>query len=59
MKIFSNLMNHFSVGAELLEFFWKQKLWWMIPFVLLLLVLSIILIFAQATPLGPFIYTVF
>ena len=47
------------VIQELFHFLWEQKLWWMIPMVVLLIVFAILLIFAQSTPLAPFIYTLF
>ena len=47
------------VIQELFHFLWEQKLWWMIPMVVLLIVFAVLLIFAQSTPLAPFIYTLF
>lgn len=45
--------------GELLAFLWGQKLWWLMPMVVLLLVLGILLIFAQSSAIAPFIYTLF
>ncbi len=45
--------------GELFQFLWEQKLWWMIPMITLLLIFAVLLIFAQSTALGPFIYTLF
>ena len=47
------------VTQELFQFFWKEKLWWLIPMVILLILFGVLLIFAQSTPLAPFIYTLF
>ena len=44
---------------ELFHFLWEQKLWWMIPMVALLVLFAVLLIFAQSSPLAPFIYTLF
>ena len=44
---------------ELFQFLWEQKLWWMIPMMSLLILFAILLIFAQSTAIGPFIYTLF
>ena len=44
---------------ELFHFLWDQKLWWMIPMMVLLILFAALLIFAQSTALGPFIYTLF
>jgi uncharacterized membrane protein len=48
-----------STIQELLRFFWKERLWWMIPFVVVLLVVALLLLFAQSSPIIPFLYTAF
>jgi hypothetical protein len=48
-----------STLKELFQFLWSQKLWWMIPLVLGILIFFGIIILGSATPLGPFIYTIF
>jgi hypothetical protein len=48
--------ERFEIAAELMAFLWAQKLWWMIPLVLMMLFMLFILAFANATALGPFIY---
>jgi len=50
------LTNKLGVAGELLGFLWAQKLWWMIPLVVMLLLLAALIAFASATSLGPFIY---
>lgn len=47
------------VVQELFRFLWDQKLWWMIPMMVLLVLFAALLIFAQSTPLAPFVYTLF
>ena len=46
----------FGIAGELMAFLWSQKLWWMIPLVVMLLMLAALIAFASATSLGPFIY---
>jgi hypothetical protein len=53
------LLMKFSIGGELLAFFWAVKLWWMIPMVVTLLLLGGVIIFAQSSAIAPFIYTLF
>ena len=48
-----------GIIRELFGFLWKQKLWWLIPSLVVLLIFGLLLIFAQSTPLAPFIYTLF
>lgn len=45
-----------TVG-RLFGYLWKNKLWWLIPLIVVLVVFFAIILFAQSTPLGPFIYT--
>jgi hypothetical protein len=48
-----------GIMGELLVFLWERKLWWMLPMVSVLLLLGILLIFAQSSAIAPFIYTLF
>lgn len=60
MKSFIRSMtSNVDVVRELLAFLWKRKLWWLIPMVTVLLVFGLLLIFASASGVGPFIYTLF
>lgn len=59
MKILNDILARVGIIQELVDFFWQRKLWWLIPLVLLLLLFSLLLIFAEGTGLGPFIYTIF
>ena len=54
-----SLKSYTSIVGELLGFLWMQRLWWMIPVLAVLLVFGLLLIFAQSTPLAPFVYTLF
>jgi hypothetical protein len=42
-----------------MQFLWERKLWWMMPMVAVLLLLGILIIFAQSSAIAPFIYTLF
>jgi len=53
------MKSNLGVVGELLAFLWKQKMWWLIPMVAMLLVFGLLLIFASASGIGPFIYTLF
>lgn len=54
-----SMKSNFGVVGELLSFLWARKLWWLIPMVTVLLVLGLVMIFASASGIGPFIYTLF
>jgi hypothetical protein len=59
MKAARNLVTGSSTVAELLQFLWSRKLWWLIPFVATLLIAGILVLVGQATGIAPFIYTLF
>jgi len=52
-------MTKLSIFADLWMFLRIRKKWWLLPLLLLIVVLGLILVFAQGSPLAPFIYTVF
>jgi len=56
---FKKIGSRFSVLGSLFSFFWKNKMWWLIPMVIILAFFGAILILGQSTPLGPFIYSIF
>lgn len=53
------MTSNVGIVGELLNFLWKRKLWWLIPMVAVLLLFGLLLIFASASGVGPFIYTLF
>lgn len=52
-------MSKLSIFKELWSFLRVRKKWWLLPILLLIVLLGLILIFAQGSALAPFIYTVF
>lgn len=58
-NFFRTMTSNIGVVGELLSYLWKRKLWWLIPMVTVLLVFALLLIFASASGVGPFIYTLF
>ena len=59
MKFIKKMFSRGSEANELVKFLWEAKLWFLIPFVLVLLVFGLIFVFAHATVFAPFIYTLF
>lgn len=55
----SGVLARMGILGELLSFLWKRKLWWLIPMVTVVILLVLLLVFAQGSVLGPFIYTIF
>lgn len=54
-----SMWSNIGVSGALLTFLWRRKLWWLLPMVTLLLAFGLLLIFASASGIGPFIYTLF
>ncbi len=51
--------ERFGIAGELMSFLWERKLWWLIPMVAVLLIFGGLMVTAQSSALGPFIYTLF
>jgi len=56
---FRAMITNTGVAGEILAFLWQRKLWWLIPMVTTLLLIGLVLIFASASGVAPFIYTLF
>lgn len=59
MKVTEGVRERFGIAGELLGFLWQRKLWWLIPMVFVLLLFGGLMVTAQSSALGPFIYTLF
>ena len=44
---------------DLLTFIKERKIWWLAPVILVILLIGVLLIFAESSALGSFIYTLF
>jgi Family of unknown function (DUF5989) len=59
MRLTESLNTRMGIAGDLLAFFWGRKWWWLTPMILVLLVFSGLMIFAQSSAVAPFIYTLF
>jgi Family of unknown function (DUF5989) len=57
--LFASLREGLGTIVELIRLFGSRGRWWLLPIVVVLIVLGLLLLLASATPLGPFIYTLF
>lgn len=48
-----------KILKELLFFLWRQKLWWLIPMLIVFLVVGILIISVGSSPLAPIVYPLF
>ncbi len=54
-----NFGTNVSTAKELLVFVWRGKTWWLTPMIVVLLLLTAIAIFLEASAVAPFIYALF
>ncbi len=59
MRAAKNIAGGADTIVELFRFLWIRRLWWLIPFVAVLLLVGILLLVSQASGIAPFIYTIF
>ena len=52
-------MKNPSLLSELWAFMRVRKKWWLLPVLIVLLLVGILLVFAETSALAPFIYTIF
>jgi len=48
-----------SILGELWAFMRVRKKWWLMPLVVVMLLVGLLITFAQGSALAPFIYTIF
>jgi Family of unknown function (DUF5989) len=51
--------GRFQLLGELWSYMRKRKKWWLMPPLVLLVLLGVLIVFAQGSALAPFIYTLF
>lgn len=59
MQLLRNMVTNAGTAGELLRFLWAQKLWWLVPMVIVLIAFGLLMIFAATSGVGPFIYSLF
>ena len=52
-------MSKVAILKELWDFLNTRKRFWLAPIIIILVLLSILVIFAQSSAVAPFIYTLF
>ena len=58
-KFFRSMTTNLDVVREIMVFLMERKLYWLIPMVTILLLFGCLMVFASASGVGPFIYTLF
>lgn len=52
-------MGKLGILREFLLFLKEEKKWWLAPIVIILVLLGILILFAESSALGPWIYPLF
>jgi len=50
-------MSKLSIFSELWRFMRVRKKWWLLPMMIIIVLFGLLMVFAQTSPLAPFIYT--
>ena len=59
MLLIGKIMAKISILKEIWQFLKIRKKWWLAPIIILLVLLSLLIVFAESSALAPFIYTIF
>ena len=59
MKFIRTTTRRMGIAGELLSFFARNKRWWLLPVIFVVLFTGVIIVVAQSSALAPFIYTLF
>ncbi|MGA8010846.1 MAG: DUF5989 family protein [Candidatus Acidiferrales bacterium] len=59
MGFLSTATRRVGIAGELLSFFARNKRWWLLPVVFVVLFAGVLIVVAQSSALAPFIYTLF
>ncbi|MDT4954385.1 MAG: hypothetical protein QOJ02_2523 [Acidobacteriota bacterium] len=52
-------MSKLGLASEFLLYLRRNKKFWLLPIIVVLLLMGLLLIFAQSSALSPFIYSIF
>ncbi|MBN1940993.1 MAG: hypothetical protein JW772_02310 [Candidatus Diapherotrites archaeon] len=44
---------------DMARFFWKRRVWWLLPIILFLGIIAVLVIFGQSSVISPFVYSLF
>jgi len=59
MGFFSTASRRLGIAGELLSFFARNKRWWMLPVILVVLFTAVLIVLGQSSALAPFVYALF
>ena len=54
----AHLEDQLALTRDIVELIWQHKLWWVVPVLVAMLVLTLLLVL-ESTPVGPLLYPLF
>ena len=52
-------VRRLGVVGELLAFLWRERLWWMIPILIALVLVALLVVLGSNPAVAPFVYVLF
>lgn len=52
-------VSRLGVLGHFFRYLWRERMWWLIPMVVVLVVFGVLIVFSQSSAVTPFIYTLF
>ena len=52
-------VRRLGVVGELLAFLWRERLWWMIPILIALILVALLVLLGSNPAVAPFVYVLF
>jgi membrane glycosyltransferase len=59
MGRFRDAVRRLGVVGELLSFLWRERLWWMIPILIALVIVALLVVLGSNPAVAPFVYVLF
>ncbi len=53
------LTARLGIIGRLFEYLWKERVWWMIPIIVVVLLCGLLILSSQSSAVAPFLYTLF
>jgi membrane glycosyltransferase len=52
-------VRRLGVVGDLLAFLWRERLWWMIPILIALILVALLVVLGSNPAVAPFVYVLF
>lgn len=54
-----SFLSRLGILGELIKFFWKRRMFWLLPMIIILVLVTGVIMLGSSTGLGPLIYSIF